>query len=39
VRLNQNNHNMFQPLVKQLEQEELRQQQATRQFSQSSQYH
>lgn len=30
--LNKNNHNMFQPLVRQLEQEEQRQQQAAQQF-------
>lgn len=36
--LNKTNHNMFQPLVKQLEQEEQRQQQAMQHFS-SSQFH
>jgi anti-anti-sigma factor len=37
--LNKSNHNMFQPLVKQLEQEEQRQQQASRHFSPQSQFH
>ena len=36
--LNKANHNMFQPLVRQLEQEEQRQQQAAQQLS-STQYH
>lgn len=39
MRLNKSNHNMFQPLVKQLEQEEQRQQQASHRFSTQSQFH